>query len=71
MQIWAYDIWDGDKGIVLANNGSEACVLIKKKYGEEQLIEGLDVDYYDSKICELHLVVNDNEIEPKVVILAD
>lgn len=56
MKIYAYDIWDGDKGIILAHDEMEAIKKIQEVYGEKQLIEGFNHDGYDSGICELHEV---------------
>ena len=54
MDIFHYDIWDGDKGIILAKNLDEAKEVFKKNYPGTPL--DTEVDSYDSGVCCLEHV---------------
>lgn len=40
MKLFAYDIWDGDKGIIFAENEDQAMVMFKKCYDNDINIDG-------------------------------
>ena len=50
MVIYDFDIWDGDKGIIVANNKAEAIEKFKEKY-PTTLVVGHDIDVYDTGVC--------------------
>jgi hypothetical protein len=39
MRIYEYDIWDGDKGIIFANNMEEAKSLFKADYPNTKVVD--------------------------------
>ena len=47
MNIYHYDLWDGDKGIIIAKTEEEAWKLLKDDYGKfiENEYEQVNVDY--------------------------
>lgn len=52
-QIYYYDIWDGCKGIIIANDYEEAKKIFKEEFGDDIPIHGEDVDDYGSGICDI------------------
>lgn len=50
MKIYDYDIWDGDKGIILANDYHEAFEMFKKNYPDIPVCPE-EVDEYDTYVC--------------------
>ena len=52
LRMYAYDIWDGDKGIIFAKNYTNAVELFRENYSEVPIadVEGID---YDSGVCRL------------------
>lgn len=56
MRIYSYDIWDGDKGIILAKSYKEAVEEFKENY--EAPIDDIDNMEYDSGVCRIDYVGN-------------
>lgn len=53
MNIYYYDIWDGDKGIVIAKDLDEAKAEFKKNYPDVPFWGDVD---YDSGVCDIDIV---------------
>ena len=51
MKVWAYDIWDGDKGIIFAETEKDAERIFKRNY--DNPIADVDYDSGDCRIDEI------------------
>jgi len=62
MIVFEYDIWDSDKGIIIAENKQRAIEIFRKEYGNatEVPIKDVDVDDYDSGVCVINLLCDSN-----------
>ena len=62
MNMYTFDIWDGDKGIIFAENEKQAIELYKKEYPDYPLAHNGNYDSgigrIDSKICNVELKPN-------------
>ena len=54
MNIYYYDIWEGDKGVVIAKDLDEAKAEFKRNYPDIPLDS--EVGYYDSGVCSIDMV---------------
>lgn len=59
MRAFEYDIWDSDKGIIIAENKQRAIEIFRKEYSEVP-IKDVDVDDYDSGVCVINLLCDSN-----------
>ena len=54
LRVYSYDIWEGDKGIITANNWVEAVEAFRESYDcPIAEVDGVD---YDSGVCQLNWV---------------
>lgn len=53
MNVYYFDIWDSDKGIIFANNEEEARKLFKNGYPDVPLDDEED---YDSGVCRIDYI---------------
>lgn len=70
MEIFEFDIWDSDKGIIIAENKQQAIEIFRKQYGNSSAIpiKDVDVDYYDTGVCMINRVASDSNVEDLYVI---
>ena len=54
--IYYYDIWDGSKGIIIADTYEQAKQVFKDEYDGAIPIYGEDTDDYDSGVCDIECV---------------
>lgn len=66
MKIFSYDICEGDKGIIFANNKEEAIRLFKEQYPDIEVVDCYD-DFHTCVITEVGTFSG----EPKVMFLYD
>lgn len=55
LRIYSYDIWDGDKGIILAYDWFEAIKIFRENYEGVPIADIEDLDY-DSGVCQMDYV---------------
>ena len=65
MNVYMYDIWDGDKGIIFANTEEEAKKIYTRNY-DEPIYDG----DYDSHTCRIDFVCEVPN-KPKIVFMLD
>lgn len=56
MKIFEYDVWDGDKGIIIANDEDEAVRIFKKEY--DLPVVGVDVEDQEHGTCVIDEVAD-------------
>ena len=66
MNLYTYDITEGDKGIIFANSYEEAVELFKADYPEIEVVEAYD-DFHTCVINEFA----DAPTEPKLMFMFD
>ena len=55
--IYYYDIWDGCKGIIIADNYEEARKIFKEEFGDNiPIYDEYDLEEYDSGVCSISSV---------------
>jgi len=55
MNIYEFDIWDGNKGIIFAETEEKAYEIFKRTYPDIPVCDK-DVGYYDSGVCSIDYV---------------
>ncbi len=62
MNIYYYDIWDGNKGIIIAKDEDEAIKIFRnnEEYKDIPLYD-VDTNEYDSGICRIDFVCKYDE----------
>lgn len=68
MKIFGYDIWNGDKGIIIANDEEEAIRIFKKEY--DNPVVGVDVEDQLYNTCDIDEVA-DLKDKPALYFLHD
>lgn len=68
MKIFEYDIYDGDKGIIIANDEAEAIRIFKNNY--ENAVVSVDVTDYNSGTCSINEVA-ELENNPQLYFIHD
>ena len=64
MIIFSYDIWDGDKGLIIAESYDQAVEIFKKDYPKVEVVE----EEFDRDTCRID-VVSELEKEPALYFL--
>lgn len=54
MKVFSYDIFDGDKGIIFAEDYGQAYNKFKAEYGNEYPIYPEECDDYVSQTCQIN-----------------
>lgn len=68
MKIFEYDIYDGDKGVIIANDEAEAIRIFKNNY--ENAVINVDGTDYDSGVCSINEVA-ELEDNPQLYFIHD
>ena len=56
MDIYEFDIWDFEKGIILAKSHEEAVKIFKTRFPDVPVLN-TDTDEYDSGVCVIRYVM--------------
>lgn len=51
--IYYFDVWEGDKGIIIADNFQEAVRIFKEEYGDDVPVCEVDTDTFDVGMCSI------------------
>lgn len=66
MNIYSYDIWDGNKGLIFAENEEQAIELYKKEYPDYPLAHNGN---YDSGIGRIDLEICNIKLKPHLYVM--
>lgn len=70
MKLYSYDIWDGNKGIIIAKDIDQATELFRKEYPDIPLWPN-DTDEYDSGVARIDLEMVDLKPKPMIRVIME
>ena len=65
MKLYSYDIWDGDKGIIIAKSIEQATEMFRKEYPNTPIYPN-DTDEYDGGVARIDLEIVNFKLEPMI-----